>query len=353
MDRERIGQIHPNAFCHPADRQASEALSKVPLLPEALRLVSRLKIEEQVRAHFLFHSIQLGPRQIPTIWRMVHEVAESLCMPPPDVYISGEGGANAFAFGVERHTVALTSGLVDMMTDRELRAIVTHEMGHILCQHMLYRHVGLALAGSAASQMVKLLPSRLVNESLSRALYAWYRFAEYSADRAALLVLDDPEPLASCLGRLAGLPKRFASEFDLRLFAEQVRVFESSATLWTRFVTFDLGAFSSHPEPARRAVAILEWARSEEYQRIRAGDFLTRMQGEASQVLKIAGVRSCELCGRPVGEKPICSYCQLPQDPAFHAFCRNGHVNATAWKFCKSCGDSLREEPGHTETPGR
>lgn len=353
MDRERIGQIHPNAFCHPADRQASEALSKVPLLPEALRLVSRLQVEEQVRAHFLFHSIQLGPKQIRSIWLMVHEVAESFGMPPPDVYISGEGGANAFAFGVERHTMVLTGSLVDMMTDRELRAIVTHEMGHMLCQHMLYRHVGLALAGSAASQLVKLLPSRLVNESLSRALYAWYRSAEYSADRAALLVLDDPEPLASCLGRLAGLPKRFAKEFDLRVFADQVNVFESSATPWTRFVTFDLGAFSSHPEPARRAVAILEWARSEEYQRIRAGDFLTRMEGEAGEVLKIEGVQSCELCGRPVGEKPICRYCQLPRDPALQTHCRHGHVNAAAWKFCKSCGNPLREEPAHTGTLGR
>lgn len=328
-------------------------MRKVPLLPEVLRAVSRLKVEEEVRAHFMFYSIQLGPHQLSTVWRMVHEVAESLCMPPPDAFVSGEGGTNAFAFGVERQTVVLTRGLVDMMTDRELRAIITHELAHGLCQHLLYRNVGLALAGGTARQLVKLFPSRLVNETLGRLIYAWYRSAEYSADRAALLVLDDPEPLASCLGRLAGLPKRFAAEFDLRLFAEQIKAYEAKATLWSRLMTFDLGAFASHPEPARRAVAILEWARSEEYQRIRSGDYLTRVEGEAFDQVQIEGVRSCPLCGRPVGELAVCAGCSLPQDPEHQCLCSRGHLNAASWKFCKSCGQSLSEAATGSGSPDR
>lgn len=349
----RIGQIHPNAFCHPADRRATEALRTVPLLPDLLRAVSRLKIEEQVRAHFMFHGIQLGQRQLPTLWRLVHEVAESLCMEPPDAFVSREGGVNAFAFGVERQTVVLTSGLVDMMTDRELRAIITHELAHGLCQHLLYRNVGLALAGGTARQLVKLLPSRLVDESLSRVVYAWHRAAEYSADRAALLVLDDPEPLASCLGRLAGLPSRFAAEFDLQLFAAQIKAHEAKTTLWSRLMTADLGTLASHPEPARRAVAILEWSRSEEYRRIREGDYLTRIEGEAFEQVQIEGVASCPLCGRPVGRLAVCPGCALPQDPGHQRRCPRGHVNAAVWPFCKSCGKPVSAGTAGSESPGR
>lgn len=348
-----IGQIHPNAFCHPADRQATDKLRKVPLLPDVLRTVSRLKVEQEVRAHFMFHSIELGSRQLPSLWRMVHEVAEMLCIPPPDVFVSGEGGPNAFAFGVERHTVVLTNSLVDMMTDKELQAIITHEMAHILCQHMLFRQVGLALVGSTAGQLAKLLPSRLVSGSLIRLIFAWYRAAEYSADRAALIVLDDPEPLVSCLARLSGLPRRFASEFDLRSFAMQVEVFEARSNLWSRFLTLNMSSLSSHPEPARRAVDILEWARSEEYRRIRDGQFLTRMEGEADEQVQIDGVKSCSLCGRPVGEREVCPGCDLPQDPALQLRCPRGHLSAAYWKFCKSCGTAITEVSRRNENPDR
>lgn len=319
-----------------------------------MRAVSRLKIEEEVRAHFMFHSIQLGPHQISTVWRMVHEVAESLCMARPDVFISGDGASNAFAFGVQRQTVVLTRGIVDMMTDRELRAIVTHELAHGLCQHLLYRNVGLALAGGTARQLVKLFPSGLVNETIGRLLSAWYRAAEYSADRAALLVLDDPEPLASCLGRLAGMPQRFAAEFDLRLFAEQVKAYDAEATLWSRLMTFDLGALATHPEPARRAVAILEWARSEDYRRIRSGEYLTRVEGESFDQVQIDGVTSCPRCRRPVGELAVCPNpeCSLPQEPERQRLCPRGHLNAASWKFCRSCGQAVSGEATGSGTPG-
>lgn len=347
MGSVQFSQIHPRAFTHPSDRRATTAFEQVPLLPELLKKISQLKIEETFRAHHMYNSIQIGPRQLPSLWRMVHEVAERLCIPAPKTYVSRQGGTNAFAFGRNTHSIILTSGLVDMMTDRELQGIIAHEMGHILCQHMLYMGVGLALSNKAMP-LTKVLPG--LEESLMGLFFAWFRAAEYSADRAALLILEDPEPLAQALSRLAGVPRRFEAEYDLRLFVEQVKNYDEEATLWSKVVTFGMGLFLTHPEPAKRVGALLEWAESEEYRAILSGRYLTRFEAEALEQVQIEGLRSCRLCNKPVGQASVCSGCGLVQDPRQQQICPNGHASGIDWKFCKACGADLKPSARRSET---
>jgi Zn-dependent protease with chaperone function len=349
MSASRLRRIPPYAFAHPADRKALSAFQEVPLLPDLLKKVSQLRVEEQFRAHHMYNSIQVGPRQLPSIWRMVHEVSERLGIPPPTTYVSRHGGANAFAFGSHSHSMVLTSGLVDMMSDRELKGIIAHEMGHILCQHMLYMGVGLALTSQAMPNLAKLIPG--LKESIAGLFYSWFRAAEFSADRAAVLILEDPEPLARALSRLAGVPGRLEeSEFDLRLFAEQVKNFDEEATLWTKIVTFGMGLFLTHPEPAKRVRALLEWAESEEYRLVQSGHY--RLPGGMKPTEVIPGFKYCQCCNRPVGEAAVCPHCALPQDPERQQHCPDGHPASLSWKFCKVCGMSLTLGARGTGSPG-
>lgn len=342
-------QIHPRAFAHPADLRATSAFQQIPLLPELLKKIGQLSIEERFRAHHMHNSVQVGPRQLPSIWNMVHTVAERLCIPPPNIYVTRRGEANAFAFGRHTHSIVLTSELVDMMSDRELEGIIAHEMGHILCQHMLYMDVGLALTSGAIPVLTKVLPG--LEESIAGLFFSWFRAAEYSADRAALLILEDPDPLAQSLCRLAGLPHRFTGEFDLRIFAQQVETYEEDATWWSKVVTLGMGMFLTHPEPAKRVGALLEWAESGDFKTIIGGRYLTKFEAEALERIQIDGVRSCPLCRSPVGQAPICGYCKMPQDPQQQQRCRHGHVNGIDWKFCKACGAGLKQDARRNETP--
>jgi Zn-dependent protease with chaperone function len=339
MGAVQFSQIHPRAFTHPADRRATSALEQLPLLPELLKKISQHGVEERFRAHHMYNAVQLGPCQLPSLWRMVHEVAERLCIPAPTTYLTRSGGVNAMAFGRHAHSIVLTSGLVDLMYERELEGIIAHEMGHNLCQHMLYMGVGLALVTGAMPVLVKALP--LVEQSVAGLFFAWFRAAEYSADRAAILILEDPEPLTQSLCRLAGVPRRCEQEFDLRLFAEQVKNYDEEATLWSKIVTFDMGLYLTHPEPARRVGAILEWAQSEECRTILGGRYLTRFEAEALDQVQIEGVPSCPLCRRAVGQVEVCGYCGLPQDQTQQQRCRFGHPAAKDWKFCKADGTAL------------
>jgi Zn-dependent protease with chaperone function len=339
-----LAQIHPDSFAHPHDLKASRALREVPFLDKILEQVGRLHMEKKWRAHHMKSSIRLGPRQLPTLWRLVNHVAERFAMPLPQVFVSAEGGTNAFAFGMHEHSVVLTTSLVELMDDREIEAIVAHELGHILCRHMLYRGVGMALASGAiaGNLLTRLAPVKALQMSADALFLAWSRAAEYTADRAAVLVLDDPEALVSCMSKLAGVPRRFLGEFDPHAFAEQATEYEEQATLWTKIVTFDMSVFRTHPEPTQRALAVLDWFGSDDYRAIRSGRFKRILDLEHEQLIGIAGVASCRRCGRPIGALEACPNpkCGLDADPTRHAECANGHVVSRTWRFCKTCGTS-------------
>lgn len=345
-----FSQIHPRAFAHSADRKATSALEKLPLFPDLLKKISQLGIEERFRAHHMYNSLQVSSSQFESIHCLVADVAKRLDLPPPATFISRQGQANAFAFGKNAHSIVLTTELIEMMDAEELRGIIAHEMGHILCQHMLYMDVGLALTmrSGAVPKLARALPG--LEESISGLFFAWFRAAEYSADRAALLILGDPEPLARALSRLAGVPRKLEAEFELEVFAEQVKNYEEEATFWSRIANFGTGLFLTHPEPAKRVGALMDWAQSKEYEAIRDGRYLTRFEVEAGERVQIEGVRSCPLCRSPAGEAAICRQCGLAQDLRHQQHCPNGHVNAVDWRFCKSCGTALTGAR-HSETP--
>lgn len=341
-----LHQIHPRAFAHPIDRAAMNTLGSVPVLPTLIKKIRHFQFEKKFRAMQMHRSVEISSHQLPSLWRMVNTVAERLGIPSPNCYVSAHGGVNAFAFGVEKFSIILTSELIDLMNDRELEAIIAHELAHVMCEHMLYRQVGLALCSEAVASLTKIGPASLIQMGVSHALLSWYRASEYTADRAALLVLGDPGVIASCMARLAGVPRRFQQEFDPVLFLEQARRFdeEEDDSFWSKIVKWDAEAFMTHPEPVKRAAAILDWHDSEDYRRIISGQYWTWFDEEANQKIQIEGVRSCLLCNSPIGDHEVCPQCHLNQDPNQQQYCSKGHLNALSWKFCRVCGGPLTKE---------
>ncbi|MNH49992.1 hypothetical protein D3C73_15940 [compost metagenome] len=76
---------------------------------------------------------QIEKRDNPRLYRMVENLAIATGMPTPKVYIIDDPAPNAFATGRDpRHAiVAATTGLMDIMDDAELEAVLAHEMGHV------------------------------------------------------------------------------------------------------------------------------------------------------------------------------------------------------------------------------
>lgn len=76
---------------------------------------------------------QIEKRDNPRLYRMVENLSITLGMPMPKVYVIDDPAPNAFATGRDpKHAiVAATTGLMDIMDDNELEAVMAHEMGHV------------------------------------------------------------------------------------------------------------------------------------------------------------------------------------------------------------------------------
>lgn len=76
---------------------------------------------------------QIEKRDNPRLYRTVENLSITLGMPMPKVYIIDDSAPNAFATGrnPQHAIVAATTGLLDIMDDRELTAVMAHEMGHV------------------------------------------------------------------------------------------------------------------------------------------------------------------------------------------------------------------------------
>lgn len=78
-------------------------------------------------------AVEIEKRDNPRLYRIVENLAITTGMPTPKVYIIEDPSPNAFATGRDpKHSlVAATTGLLDLMNDNELEAVMAHEMGHI------------------------------------------------------------------------------------------------------------------------------------------------------------------------------------------------------------------------------
>jgi heat shock protein HtpX len=166
---------------------------------------------------------EIQERDDPKLFAMVREVAELSRMPMPRVYVIQNDSPNAFATGrnPKKAVVAVTTGIQRILTDRELRAVMGHEMGHVKNRDILTSSIVATVAGaiSMIAQMLmwsSLFGGRDENRNPLITLVVILiapiaatliqlgisRQREYAADKTGAEVTRDPESLASALEKL-------------------------------------------------------------------------------------------------------------------------------------------------------
>lgn len=171
---------------------------------------------------------QIEKRDNPRLWRTVENLAIATGMPMPRVYIIDDPAPNAFATGRDPNhaLVAATTGILEIMDDRELDAVMAHEMGHVKNYDIRVSMIAFGLASAIAilSDMalrmmwfgggdrdrqsnpvmmiigiVVIILAPIVAALIQAAIS---RQREYLADATSALTTRDPEALASALGKL-------------------------------------------------------------------------------------------------------------------------------------------------------
>lgn len=273
--------ISSEAFRHPLDYQAEQALRRVPGFDLVARKFVEFIYERPQFIYLMGNSIQVGPRQYATIYQLFRESVRDLdIFPEPTLFISQNPLANSYALGQEQPYVVVNSGLLDLLDAAEIRTVLAHELGHIKCGHTTLTQMALwAMNAAAAVGDMTLGLGNLVSSGLIYAFYEWRRKAELSSDRAALLVTDDLKLVMQSMMRVAGGSVRYGHECNLNEFIHQAENYQAldqdSLNQTYKLLIYNgaQGSLLSHPFPAERIHHLGEWATSEEYRQIRLGNY--------------------------------------------------------------------------------
>jgi len=289
------------------DRTALDALRRTPGLDLLFKKLASLHFERIVRLHYTADSLRLSPRQCPRIYKLMREAAAVLDMREPDMYLMQTPMVNAFATGMERHTLVLTSSIVEMLNEEELRTVIGHELGHIKSGHMLYRTMAvfLGIVGMVAARNLPFV--NILTEVLMYALYDWTRKSELTADRAGLLVAQDIDVALKLELKLAGGAHALGDDMSIAEFLKQADDYEDmDSSLLNVYYKFDITRFQTHPFPALRARELNRWYQTEQYRAILRGEYprvnpeTDRRCGKCGALVDNPLFRFCPDCGAPL-----------------------------------------------------
>ncbi len=171
----------------------------------------------------LYNAQEVDETSAPGLYRMVRELADRAGIPMPRVYLIDEDQPNAFATGrnPENAAVAATTGIMRMLTERELRGVMAHELAHVRHRDILISTISATVAGAISSlaqfgmffggrddegrpanpvvslivMIVAPLAAMLIQFAISRA-------REFEADRGGAEISGEPQALASALDKI-------------------------------------------------------------------------------------------------------------------------------------------------------
>jgi len=277
--RKILTQIAPVSWEHAADRAALQSLRSVPGFDEVVKKVYAFFGERGIRLLFQADAVRVGATQFPRLNQLYTDVVTTMDWSKrPELYVSQTPFVNAGAYGMDAPFIVINSGALKLLDDDEMRALLGHELGHVMSGHALY-HTILALilyVGFSSLPFlagIALLPVRY-------ALLEWYRKSELSSDRAGLLASQDPQAALRMFLKMAGGGDM--KEMDLDAFLQQAKEYEETGGALDRVFKILNTLPQSHPFNTLRAAELERWILGGTYDKVLGGEY-TRRGPDAEQ----------------------------------------------------------------------
>jgi heat shock protein HtpX len=214
----------------------------------------------------------IGPGELGWYQDAARQLSERAGIPTPKLYLSPDPQPNAFAAGRNPQVavVCVNQGLLQNMSQREVIAVLAHEIAHVRNRDTLIMTVAAAMAsfvtmlayvaylvprgeGSGRNPIVDLLMFFLAPVSATMIQLAISRTREFAADRMAAELMGDAEPMIDALRRLEqgakAIPTRTAQPATAHMYIVQPLRGGMLASL-----------FSTHPKIEDRVNSLRKWS---------------------------------------------------------------------------------------------
>jgi len=270
-------EMNPEAYVHPLDKQALNALKKVPGTGSVLKFILKELPERYFRMFLYQNYIRVHEKHFKEAYELLNYSTKMFDLKDePEMFIYQDPKPNAFTYGVDKPYIGISTGLIDLLDEKELLGVIGHEVGHIHCNHVLYRTAAwllMILIGKLANYMFGV--GSLVLQPIYYAMMYWIRCSELSADRAELLTIRNFDKSLKINMKLAGGSQKYMSQLDAEEYLKQARETEQMQEdnfLNKVFSTLQT-ANQTHPFPIWRAGHLEKWAYEGEFLAILSGQY--------------------------------------------------------------------------------
>ena len=224
----------------------------------------------------MYNAQEVDETSAPQFYGMVRELAARAELPMPKVYLINEDAPNAFATGrnPQNAAVAATTGILRVLSERELRGVMAHELAHVKHRDILISTISATMAGAIsmlanfamffggrdsegrpANPIAGILVMLLAPLAASLIQMAISRAREFEADRGGAEISGDPQALASALQKI----QRYAQGVPLEAAERhpetaQMMIMNPLSGGGLR------GLFSTHPPTEERVAKLMAMA---------------------------------------------------------------------------------------------
>jgi heat shock protein HtpX len=210
-------------------------------------------------------------------YNMVKELSQNAELPMPKVYVINEQQPNAFATGrnPENAAVAATVGIMQALSERELRGVMAHELAHVKHRDTLISTISATMAGAISSiaqfgmffggrgggdrpsPIIGILMMFLAPMAAGLIQMAISRSREFEADRMGAQISKDPKSLADALTKIHNYAHQIPNQTaEMHPETGQMMIINPLAG-----VSFD-SLFSTHPKTEERVARLMAMANS-------------------------------------------------------------------------------------------